>query len=138
MTAESENLELVRKLIDVYNERSFVENFELVAPDFVWDMSRVLMPDGTQWAGRSDVRGFFENWGESWGSDQVEGEEMVDLGQGRVLVMILHRLRGRGSGVDVAQRYAMVWTLSDGRAQRVDIYPTRDEALEDAGTAPPG
>jgi ketosteroid isomerase-like protein len=56
----------------------------------------------------------------------VEAEEILDAGD-RVIVMIHHRGRGKASGIDVSQRCAMVWTLRDGRAIRMDMYATRKE-----------
>jgi ketosteroid isomerase-like protein len=41
-------------------------------------------------------------------------------------------------GIEVDQHFAMVWTLRDGRAPRMDTYGTREEALAAAGAASPG
>jgi ketosteroid isomerase-like protein len=125
----SENVELVRKLFDVYNDRSFAENADLIDSDIVWDVSRVELPDGASYTGRSELRGFVEAWEEGFESEHVDAEEIVDAGD-CVVVMVHHRGRGKISGIEVDQRFAMVWTLRDGRAVRMDIYPTREEALE--------
>jgi ketosteroid isomerase-like protein len=127
-----ENVELVRRLLDVYNERSFDENMELIDPEIVWDLSRVELPDGASYTGRSELRSFAEAWEEGFESEHVTAEEIVDAGD-RVVVSIRHRGRGKISGIEVAQTFAMVWTLRDGRAVRMDMYPTRDEAVEAVG-----
>jgi len=127
-----ENVELVRRLNDLYNTRDFDELGKLMEPDFVWEMSRVEMPDSVRHAGLTALRRFVDTWDEGFASDHVEVEEMFDAGD-RVLVVIHHSGRGRTSGIEVDQRYAMVWTLRDGRAVRMDMYPTRDEALEAVG-----
>jgi ketosteroid isomerase-like protein len=127
-----ENVQLVQKLLDVYNERSFGENIELIDPEIVWDLSRVEVPDGSSYTGRSELRGFAEAWEEGFESEHVEAEEILDAGD-RVVAMIHHRGRGKSSGIEVDQRFAMVWTLRGGRAVRMDMYPTRDEALEAVG-----
>jgi ketosteroid isomerase-like protein len=57
---------------------------------------------------------------------------MVDAGD-RVIVMVHHSGRGRISGAEVDQRLAMVWTLRGGRAVRMDMYPTREDAVEAVG-----
>jgi ketosteroid isomerase-like protein len=51
------------------------------------------------------------------------------------LVQSHHSGRGGVSGIEVDQRYAMVWTLCDGRAVRMDMYPTRADALNAVGLA---
>jgi ketosteroid isomerase-like protein len=128
-----ENVELVRRLLDVYNERSFAENADLIDPDIVWDLSALQLPDSVRYTGRTELRNFIETWEEGFASERVEAEEILDAGD-RVLVMILHRGRGMTSGIEVSQRYAMVWTFRDGRAVRMDMYATREEALEAIGS----
>jgi ketosteroid isomerase-like protein len=130
-----ENVALVQKLLDVYNERSFAENVELIDPDIVWDLSRVQLPDGSSYAGRSGLRSFVETWEEGFEWEHVGAEEIVDAGD-CVVVMVHHRGRGKISRIETEQRYAMVWELRDGRALRMDLYPTRAEALEAVGLAP--
>ena len=124
-----ENVELVRKLFEVYNERSFEENADLIDPEMDWDMSRVELPDGTSFTGPEEFRHFIEAWEEGFASESMEAQEMIDAGN-RVVVVVHHRGRGRASGIDVAQHFAMVWTLRDGRAVRMALYPTRGQALE--------
>ena len=127
-----ENVEIVRRLLEVYNERSFAENVELIDPEIVWDLSRVDLPDATTHTGRLDFSGFVQAWEEGFVTEHMEGEEMLDAGD-RVVVFVRHRGRGRLSGIEIDQTFAMVWTLRDGRAVRMDMYPTRDEALEAVG-----
>jgi ketosteroid isomerase-like protein len=127
-----ENVELVRKLFEVYNERSFAENAELVDPEIVWDLSRLELPEGTPYTGRLELSGFVETWEDGFESEHVEAEEILDAGD-RVVVLVRHRGRGRLSGIDVDQTYAMVWTLRDRRAVRMDMYPSHSEALEAVG-----
>ena len=127
-----ENVEIVRRLNDVYNQRAFAENSEMLDPEFVWDVSRLELPESASYMGEEGFLSFFESWAEGFASDQVEAEEIVDAGD-RVVVMVRHSGRGRTSGVEVDQRYAMVWTVRDGRAMRMDLYPTRAEALKAVG-----
>jgi ketosteroid isomerase-like protein len=127
-----ENVELVRKLFEVYNERSFVENADLIDPDMVWDMSRVELPDASSYTGPLEFRRFVEAWEEGFASERMEAREILDAGD-RVVVVVHHAAQGMISGIEVDQRFAMVWTLRAGRAVRLDLYRTREEALEAAG-----
>jgi ketosteroid isomerase-like protein len=127
-----ENVELVRKLLDVYNERSFKENRELIDPDMVWDMTRLELPDASSYTGPLEFSDFVETWEQGFASEHMEAKEIVDAGN-RVVVMIHHRGHGKLSGIDVEQHFAMVWTLRDGRAVRMEMFRTREEALEAAG-----
>jgi ketosteroid isomerase-like protein len=127
-----ENVELVRKMFEVYNERSFEEHLDLLDPEIVWDVSRVEFPDAASYSGRGELLGFTKDWGGEFEYERVEAEEVIDAGD-RVVTMVHQRGRGKASGIEIAQRYAMVWTLRDGRAARVDLYPTLEEAREAAG-----
>jgi len=55
-----------------------------------------------------------------------------------VVVIETDRARGRGSGIEVVQRSAAIWTVRDGQvtAMEVDIDP--DEALRMVGLTPEG
>jgi ketosteroid isomerase-like protein len=127
-----ENIDLVRRLFAVYNERSFVENVDLIHPDMVWDMSRVQLPDAASYVGPVAFRDFAKKWAEGFATEHMEPQEMIDT-EDQVVVMVDHHAQGKASGAEVGQRFAMVWTLRGGRAVRMDLYRTRDEALEAVG-----
>ena len=130
-----ENVALARRLLEVYNERSFAENVDLIDPDIVWDLSRVDLPDASSsYSGPSGLPGFIESWDEGFESDHMDAEEIVDAGDS-VVALIHHRGRGKISGIEIEQRFAMVWTFRNGRAVRMAMYPSREEALEAVGVA---
>jgi len=129
-----ENVELVGRLNDVFNERSFLENADLIDPEMVWDMSRIPLPDSALFTGQPGFLEFVNAWTESFASERIDAEEMIDAAD-RVVVMVRHSGRGKASGIEIDQRFAMVWTLRDSRAIRMDMYPTREEALKAVGLA---
>jgi ketosteroid isomerase-like protein len=126
-----ENVETVRRLNEVFNERSFVENADLLDPDMVWDVSHMPLPDAATFSGRPGLVEFLDAWTESFASEHVDAEEILDLGD-QVLVVIRHSGQGKASGIEIDQRFAMLWTVLDGRATRMEMYVTREEALEAA------
>jgi ketosteroid isomerase-like protein len=128
---ESENVELVRKLLHVYNEKSFAANLDLIDPEIVWDMSRMEYLERAVYRGIAGLREFAETWGEGWQFDHVEIGKLVDAGES-VVLWVHHTGRGRGSGIEIDQHFAQVWTLRDGRAVGMVMYPTFEEALEAA------
>jgi ketosteroid isomerase-like protein len=135
-----ENLEIVRRLTAFYNERAQVEDegysdlVDALDRGFVWDMSRVENPEASSYAGLPGLREFVAAWSEGFASDHVEIEEILDAGE-RVVAVVRHTGTGRASGITVEQQYAMVWTLHGGRATRMDMYPTRADALKAVGLA---
>jgi ketosteroid isomerase-like protein len=46
----------------------------------------------------------------------------------RVLVEFTLRARGKTTGLDFGQEAVMAWELRDGKAIRLDLYSTLDEA----------
>ena len=44
--------------------------------------------------------------------------------------------RGRTTGLEARQEFVMAWTLRDGKATRVEVFATLDEALAAAGERP--
>jgi ketosteroid isomerase-like protein len=132
MAVSEENVELVYRLLEVYNDKSFEENGDLIDPEVVWDMSGMEMPDGAVYRGLPGLRNFAEQWGEGWEFDHVEIEKVAAAGD-KVVVWIHHTGRGRGSGIEIDQHFGQVWTLRDGRAVGMVMYPTFEEALQAVG-----
>ena len=56
----------------------------------------------------------------------------IDAGDQVVFVFEL-TAKGKGSGVEVKRRDAMIWTIRDGNAVRLDYYNNESQALEAAG-----
>ena len=76
---------------------------------------------------------FEERWRAEWGDFQLKPAEIVDLGDGRLL--IVGRMVGRGltSGAPFENEWGDVDTVSAGRVIRQQIFLDHAEALEAAG-----
>jgi ketosteroid isomerase-like protein len=62
----------------------------------------------------------------------VEVEEYISAGE-FVVVLCRYTGRGKASGVDVDVRGAHVWKMRDGKAVRLEVFSSREKALEAAG-----
>jgi ketosteroid isomerase-like protein len=58
---------------------------------------------------------------------RIEAEELIQRGD-RILALIHWSGRGKGSGVEIDDRGAHLWTFRDGQVVRYDTYRDRDEA----------
>jgi ketosteroid isomerase-like protein len=68
-----------------------------------------------------------------WGVDvRLEGTEIIDLGD-RLVMLAEMPMRAQASGVPLAETYAAVMTLKDGRVVRQQDYLNQAEALESVG-----
>jgi ketosteroid isomerase-like protein len=83
--------------------------------------------------GIAAVKRYFQEW-----FDMFEGftgvfEELIDVDDNRVVAVQLVSGRAKISGADAQLRYAVVYTLRDGKIIRGREYATRAEALKAVG-----
>jgi ketosteroid isomerase-like protein len=127
-------VDLVRRSYEAWNRRDFAGLPELLHPDFELDLTaRVLNPD--RYVGIEGLRRFVDELGETWDDMGLEPEEFIDAGD-QVVVPIIARLRGRGSGLPIQDRIVQVWSVRGGKAERMQVFTDRDEAFRAAGLAP--
>jgi ketosteroid isomerase-like protein len=133
---ENENVELLRGMLERVGRHS--ENpealYELLAPDVVMDASQLGLPDIGVYVGHQGFRDFWRRWLGPWEAWEFVPEEFIDAGD-KVVVAIRQRARGRGSGVQVEEHHAQVWTFQNGKVVRQDLYPDMEQALKAAGIA---
>jgi ketosteroid isomerase-like protein len=103
--------------------------FELKTAD------RVVNP-GT-YRGREVVRRFFEDLFEPFEELFVEPEEFFERGD-RIAVFVVTRLRPAGSTAVIENRIGHLWTMREGLASRLEVFPRREDALEAAESPPAG
>ncbi len=101
---------------------------ERIGPEFefhhVWDGRVFKGYEGTmEWL--SDAQ-------ETWADYKQEVEEIIDLGE-HVVVVLGISAQGVGSGVPVAQEFAVVWTFDGAAVVRARSFTSRADALEAAG-----
>ena len=128
MTA-SANLELVRSIYEGWARGDFSVGDELIAPDFEWHQHPNAVEPGARRGpavGRS-LRELFAVYRDF----RVEAEEYIDAGD-RVVVVARSRGTARGSGMELGQVFAYVWTVRDGQLVSNRVYGDRSEALRDA------
>jgi ketosteroid isomerase-like protein len=129
-----DNVELLRRTLERVGPHS--ENpealYELLDEDVVWDASPFGIPDMGVYRGHAGVREFWRRWLGPWEEWEFSPEEFIDAGDSVVVVM-RQRARGKGSGAEVEQRHAQVWTFRDGKVVRHAQYPDRETALRAAG-----
>ena len=77
--------------------------------------------------GPDAARASLANWNDQFDSLRVETTEMRENGD-RVLHAMHQFARAGGSDVEIEGDLFMVWWFRDGRAVRMEMYSTRDEA----------
>lgn len=80
------------------------------------------------------VKAFERDDLEAWDERRLEPERFVDAGD-QVVVLLREYLRGRGSGVEIESRTAVVVDISGGVITGLRGYMDQAAALEAAGVA---
>ena len=93
----------------------------------------VLGISGRAYLGHDGVRQYLDDVESAWKDWIVDVERIVEAEDGRVVIVMTMRARGRGSGASLAERTAHIWTLRDGRLLRNQVYREPKQALRDLG-----
>jgi uncharacterized protein len=126
-----ENVEVVRRMYEAFQSGDADGALAHFDPDVIIDHSRVR-PDIGIGRGHEQVRRIVISWLGAWEEWREEIEEMRDLGS-RVFVLSVQHGRGKGSGVEVEARWAVLYEVHGGKITRMAVYPDPAEALEAAG-----
>jgi ketosteroid isomerase-like protein len=76
---------------------------------------------------------FQRQWNDEWGEFRIYPEEIFDLTDDRLLLVGHMEGSGLGSGVAVANQWAVLYRMSAGRVVHEQIFFDPGEALEAAG-----
>ena len=126
----SENLKLIRPVIDAFNRADVEGLLEGTTDDFEFDFSNSRGPLSGIYRGHAEAREFLNSFLEPWAALETEEKEFMDLGDDRVLTVTEIRTRGQGSGIEVNATGAMIWKIRDGEVVAAKMYQSKDDALE--------
>ena len=127
-----ENVEIVCRSIQAYNDRDVDGMLECFAPDAVVDWSNSRGVNAHVFRGHGELRTMVEDFFAAFDVLWIEHERPVEIEEGVVLAENTAYLRGR-DGVRVQARSAWLITLRDGRQTSLTLYQSKAEALEAAG-----
>jgi ketosteroid isomerase-like protein len=131
--------EAIRRAVQVgleaNNRRDFEAAYALYDPQVELVTASGLAGLGFDrvYSGREERIRFQKRWTAEWGDFQFAPEELVDLGDGRVLVSGHIVGSGLSSGAAFNTYWGYITTTSDGRVIREHFFFDRREALEAAG-----
>ncbi len=129
----SENVAVVKRVIDAFNRADFDRVVESVSEDFEFDFSNSRGPTSGIYRGRDGIREFLGSFSEAWAALEFDPhEEAVELEGGRVLTVNAMRGRGHESGAEVAATGASIWTIRADKVAAMTFYQSKAEALEAA------
>ena len=89
-------------------------------------------PDQGDYRGHAGYVRWLEDWGAAWADWSIDAEEYFDAGDW-VVVFVLMRTKGLGSGIETTREDAQVYRLRDGSVVETDYYNDRRLALKAVG-----
>ena len=70
---------------------------------------------------------------ESWESWSLEDVQVRPVGENQAIGLFLVRAKGKGSGIELSRRDALVCTLRSGKIEKGTYYNDQHQALEAVG-----
>jgi ketosteroid isomerase-like protein len=121
--------------LEAANRRDHEAGFALYHPniEYITPPQLVALGFDSVYRGREGRREVQERWLTDWGEFQFKPEELIDMGDGHLLM--IGRMEGSGlsSQVGIDNDWANLVTISAGRVIREQVFLDRTEALEAAG-----
>jgi ketosteroid isomerase-like protein len=124
-----QDVETLRAEYEAFGRKDF---FRSVHPDFELKTPAQGPEVRTTHRSPDEARRSFEDFFEPYEDVVIEPQEFFERGD-QIVVFFLMRSRPRGSSAVVEIRAGHVWTMRDGKAARLEIFPQREKALEAAG-----
>ncbi len=121
-----ENVEVVRQAYEAFNRRDLSAMLERIHPDVE------LQTTVETHRGHTGVADWVRAADQVFDSLAMTVEETIDLDD-RVLAAVRERAGGKGSGIEIDQRFTHVWTLRAGRVVRLQAFTERSDALKAVG-----
>jgi ketosteroid isomerase-like protein len=131
MSAEHADIEILRAGYEALSRGEWDEAFRNFDPDFELTTAN-LIPNPGVYRGREVARQFFEDLMEPFEEIHIEPEEIFHRGE-TIVFFVRIRSRPAGTTATLENRVGHLWTMRDGKATRMRLFPRREEALEAAG-----
>ena len=127
----SDNVEIVRAAFGAFNEEGVEGILPMIHPEFEGTTPPELASEPDTYRGHEGMRRYFDSFYEVMDEIRWEAHGFERVGD-RVVVPMTLRARGKTTGLAFGQEAAMVWSLSEGKAIGLQLYPTVEEARKAA------
>lgn len=131
----AEDVNVVRAFIAAYNARDVDAAVAVCAADVKVFPDSSLFPESTALVGRQEFRDFVEETWSIWANVVAKPKEVLDIGDGRVLVRADWGGTGMASGIETYQDLSSIYTVQDGLISRAEYFFDHQNALKAVGLA---
>ena len=134
MAGAIENVERYREALDAWNRRDLVWILEQATPDFEFHTAQLFPGIEPLYRGRQGMVEFWTTFiEEPWALFHLVVDDMVAVGDERVLALLTFTGTERDSGEEVTTPYAHLATFRGDEVARIDAYADWDKARAAAG-----
>jgi ketosteroid isomerase-like protein len=130
-----ENVEIVRRLWQAFMDGGLGDLMEYFDREVNWRAMEGAPDDVGEMNGRDAVRRYLQDWLDTFEDITSVPVELLDGGGDHVVAMIHVTGRARLSGIETELRYAVVYTIRDGKIVRGREYADRQQAVAAVGLA---
>ena len=123
-----DNVEIVRRVYSALAEQGVEAVIALADPEFEVTTPPSLASEPDTYRGHDGIRRWFDSFDEVMDEIRWDAHSFQPVGD-RVVVEFTLRARGKTTGLAFGQDAVMVWSLRDGKAIRVELFESLDEAL---------
>lgn len=127
-----ENVDRLRAAYEAFNQTGEIVVAHL-APDFELRQASSIIDTAGVFRGPDAFRDVLRELEESFEDFNSEAERFIEAPTGEIVVFVHVLGRGRGSGAEMDNRIAHVWTFRDDKAVRMVAYEEPADALEAVG-----
>jgi uncharacterized protein len=131
------NVEVVRRVYDEWGRGNFRPRFDFYHDEMEWGWSDEFPGLAGVYEDARGPNPRLRAWLDGWEHWRAEADDYLELGD-HVVVLASYHGRGKGSGVEIHQQGAHVFELRDGKVVRLEIFASRDKAIESVRSAPSG
>jgi ketosteroid isomerase-like protein len=124
-----QNVEIVRKAYAAWERGDIQAIVDLCDPEVVI-VQPPEVPDSKSYQGHPGVIATFEDWPKQWDEFQARLGETIDVDERHVVSLCSQTLGARGMSMEVETYF--LHTLDHGKHVRLDMFLTRQEALDAA------
>jgi ketosteroid isomerase-like protein len=131
----TDRIELVRRFHEAWIAGNLDLVLECIDPEMEFDWSESRAPFRGVYRGHEGMRKYWDDVQEAWERFSPELDDIVDCGDGRLVTRSTVRGIARSSGIELAARGAMLWTVRDDKIVGGKLFQTAEEAMQAAGRA---
>jgi ketosteroid isomerase-like protein len=127
-----ENVDRLRAAYEVFNQTGEIV-LDHLAPDFEMHQASSIIDTAGVFHGRNALRDVLRELDEAFEDFKTEVEKIIEAPNGEIVALVHAFGRGRGSGAEMDNHIAHVWTYREDKAIRMVAYEDQADALEAVG-----